>query len=176
MIFLPIRAVQFRAGVFRARAPFSERGERVRCTVGEIFELGHCGHEPVTWRSFGCRQAALRRRNAVSKVDLTGLVHHNDAGSHPVRVHHAPHRRWCGCLRGFGGRLMRRPRGVPDRDLQDWAPSPRARRDVEHVEIETLDWVDWFNDECTPNQSTTWHRSRPRRFTTLQETVWTRPG
>jgi len=26
---------------------------------------------------------------------------------------------------------------------------------VEHVEIETLDWVDWFNDECTPNQSTT---------------------
>ena len=45
-------------------------------------------------------------------------------------------------------------------------------RDVDHVELETLNWVDWFNTRAAPRV-----RRRPhtleasRKLTTLQETV-----
>ena len=49
-------------------------------------------------------------------------------------------------------------------------------RDVEHVELETLKWVDWFKASGPTRRSTTSHRYRQSMFTTLQETVSSRPG
>jgi putative transposase len=68
-----------------------------------------------------CLEMAIWGRGREGVTDLTGLVHHTDAGSsHLLRVHPAAHRRGRGPLGGFGGRCLRqRPGGVPDRRLQE---------------------------------------------------------
>ena len=49
-------------------------------------------------------------------------------------------------------------------------------RDGRALEIETLNWVDWFNTERAHESVDDLAPIRPRKFTTLQETISSRPG
>lgn len=93
-----------------------------------------------------------RRQTGVS--DLTRLVHHTDARLPVNSVHlHQPaaavrHRP----IGRFGG-LCLRQRTLAESQIGIYKTQvirPEARsHDVEHVEIETLNWVRWFNHERT---------------------------
>jgi len=84
-------------------------------------------------------EMAIWNRGREGVSDLTGLIHHNDAGSpvHLVRVHQPAARGRCRRLSRVGGRRLRqRPGRAPDRPLQGRADlargplaRPRARRD-----------------------------------------------
>jgi putative transposase len=64
-------------------------------------------------------EMALWTRRKDGVIDLTGLVHHNDAGSHLDRVHPAPHRRRRRRLGRVRRRCLRqRPGRVPHGRLQ----------------------------------------------------------
>ena len=92
-----------------------------------------------------------RDRDGVS--DLTGLVHHTDAGSQYTSFAFTERLIEAGVDASVGSvgdaydnALAESQIGAYKteliRPLGPW-------RDVEHVEIETLNWVDWFNTERT---------------------------
>ena len=93
-----------------------------------------------------------RARDGVERPDRAGPPHRRRQPVHLVRVHRAARR----------GRRRRLGRSVGDAYDNALAESqiglyktelirpdgPGAT--VDHVEIATLDWVDWFNNERTP--------------------------
>lgn len=95
-----------------------------------------------------------RRRDGIT--DLTGLVHHTDAGSQytsfafTTRLIEAGVDASVGSIGdAYDNALAESQIGLYKAELirpeSPW-------RDVEHVEIETLNWVDWFNTE-RPHES-----------------------
>lgn len=66
-------------------------------------------------------------------TDLTGLVSHSDAGSVYTSVG----------IDAYGSALAETTVGSFKNELI-WREGPW--RGVEHVEVETLNWVDWFNE------------------------------
>lgn len=115
-----------------------------------------------------------RSRDGIS--DLSGLVHHTDAGSQYTSFAFTERLIAAGVDASVGSvgdaydnALAESQIGVYKteliRPLGPW-------RDVEHVEIETLNWVDWFNherthesiDDLTPSQAEEVHYDARNRL------------
>jgi putative transposase len=95
-----------------------------------------------------------RRRDGIT--DLTGLVHHTDAGSQytsfafTTRLIEAGVDPSVGSIGdAYDNALAESQIGLYKAEL---IRPEGPWRDVEHVEIETLNWVDWFNTE-RPHES-----------------------
>ena len=92
-----------------------------------------------------------RRQQGIE--DLTGLVHHNDAGSQytsfafTTRLLEADVDASVGSVGdAYDNALAESQIGIYKTEL---VRPEGPWRDVEHVEIETLHWVHWFNHERT---------------------------
>ena len=123
-----------------------------------------------------CLEHAIwtRRRDGVS--DLTGLVHHTDAGSQYTSFAFTSRLIDAGVDPSVGSVGDAYDNALAESQigaLQDRTdPSRRPWRDVEHVELATLEWVDWFNterphesiDDLTPIQAEEVHYAARNRL------------
>lgn len=121
-------------------------------------------------------EMALWTRRKAGITDLAGLVHHTDAGSQHTsiafteRLLEAGVDGSVGTVRdGYDNALAESQIGLYKSELinnQPW-------KDCEHVEIGTLDWVHWFNnerphesiDDLTPVQAEQFHYTHRTRLT-----------
>ncbi len=90
-----------------------------------------------------------RRRDGVT--DLTGLVHHTDAGSQYTSFAFTHRLIQAGVDASVGSVGDAYDNALAESQIGLYKTElirPEGPwRDVEHVEIETLNWVDWFNNE-----------------------------
>jgi putative transposase len=115
-----------------------------------------------------------RRREGIS--DLTGLIHHNDAGSQYTSFAFTSRLVEAGVDASVGtvgdaydNALAESQIGLYKAELI-WPESPW--RDREHVELDTLHYVDWFNndrphesiDDLTPHQAEHTHYAARNRL------------
>jgi putative transposase len=95
-----------------------------------------------------------RRRDGIS--DLTGLVHHTDAGSQYTSFAFTQRLIEAGVDASVGTVGDAYDNALAESQIGAYKTElirPEGPwRDVEHVEIETLNWVDWFNTE-RPHES-----------------------
>jgi len=103
-----------------------------------------------------CLEHALWSRRKDGVTDLTGLIHHTDAGSQYTSFAFTQRLIDEGVDASVGSvgdaydnALAESQIGAYKAELI-WPYGPW--RDVDHVEIETLEWVDWFNTE-RPHES-----------------------
>lgn len=96
---------------------------------------------------------AIWSRSQEGITDLTGLVHHTDAGSQYTSFAFTTRLLEAGVDASVGSvgdaydnALAESQIGIYKTEL---IRPEGPWRDVEHVEIETLNWVDWFNHERT---------------------------
>jgi putative transposase len=116
-----------------------------------------------------------RARDGVT--DLTGLIHHTDAGSQYTSIAFTQRLLDAGVDASVGSvgdaydnALAESQIGLYKAELI-WPEGPW--RDAEHVEIETLNWVDWFNherpheanDDLTPVAAEQHHYAARNRLT-----------
>jgi putative transposase len=117
----------------------------------------------------------VRRKDGVA--DLSGLVHHTDAGSQYTSIAFTQRLLEAGVDASVGtvgdaydNALAESHMGLFKSELI-WPSGPWTDR--EHVEIETLDWVHWFNterphesiDDLTPIQAEQIHYTHRTRLT-----------
>lgn len=120
-------------------------------------------------------EMALWTRRKEGVHDLTGLVHHTDAGSQYTSIAFTQRLIEAGVDPSVGSvgdaydnALAESQIGLYKSELIDHQPW----RDKEHVEIETLDWVHWFNterphesiDDLTPVQAEQLHHAHRTRL------------
>jgi putative transposase len=98
-------------------------------------------------------EMAIWTRGRDGAGDLTGLVHHNDAGSQYTSFAFTERLIEAGVDASVGSvgdaydnALAESQIGIYKTEL---IRPEGPWRDVEHVELETLDWVHWFNNERT---------------------------
>ena len=116
----------------------------------------------------------IRRKDGVT--DLSGLVHHTDAGSQYTSIAFTQRLIEAGVDASVGtvgdaydNALAESQIGIYKSELI-WPHGPW--RDVDHVEAETLDWVHWFNterphesiDDFTPVQAEQFHYTHQARL------------
>ena len=93
-----------------------------------------------------------RRRDGVS--DLSGLVHHTDAGSQYTSFAFTQRLIEAGVDASVGSVGDAYDNALAESQIGLYKTElirPEGPwRDVEHVELETLDWVDWFNTRAAP--------------------------
>jgi putative transposase len=115
-----------------------------------------------------------RARDGIS--DLTGLVHHTDAGSQYTSFAFTERLIEAGVDPSVGSVGDAYDNALAESQIGAYKTElirPQGPwRDLEHVEIETLDWVDWFNterphesiDDLTPIQAEEVHYAARNRL------------
>lgn len=115
-----------------------------------------------------------RRRGGIS--DLTGLVHHTDAGSQYTSFAFTQRLIEAGVDASVGSVGDAYDNALAESQIGAYKTElirPEGPwRDVEHVEIETLNWIDWFNterphesiDDLTPIQAEEVHYAARNRL------------
>ena len=100
-------------------------------------------------------------------------MHHNDAGSQYTSIAFTERLVDAGVdpsVGSVGDAYDNALAETHDRAVQDRAdPSAGPWRDVDHVEVETLQWVHWFNTERPHEYIDDLTPERPRSFTTICE-------
>ena len=134
-----------------------------------------CGHHDDHRLVLDCSSTRSGPVGQDGVSDLTGLVHHTNTGSQYTSfafTQRLSTKAWTHRLVRWATPTTTRGR-VPDRALQDRAHPPRCPwRGVEHVELATLAWVDWFNterphesiDDLTPIQAEDAHYAARNRL------------
>ena len=96
---------------------------------------------------------AIWARHQAGVVDLSGLVHHNDAGSQYTSFAFTSRLLEAGVDASVGSVGDAYDNAMAESQIGAYKTElirPEGPwRDVEHVELETLNWVHWFNHERT---------------------------
>jgi putative transposase len=96
---------------------------------------------------------AIWSRRQAGVVDLSGLVHHNDAGSQYTSFAFTSRLLEAGVDASVGSVGDAYDNAMAESQIGAYKTElirPEGSwRDVEHVEFETLNWVHWFNHERT---------------------------
>lgn len=113
-------------------------------------------------------------------TDLSGLIHHNEAGSQYTSFAFTQRLIDAGVDPSVGSvgdaydnAMAESPIGIYMTEL---IHPEGPWRGVDHVEMETLHWVNWFNRDRTHEFIDDRTPSRSNKPTTLQVTVSSRPG
>ena len=100
-----------------------------------------------------CLEQAIWTRGRQGTSDLSGLVHHTDAGSQYTSIAFTDRLVGAGIDASAGSVGDAYDNALAESQIglykSELIRPDGPWRDVEHVELETLDWVHWFNTERT---------------------------